>query len=47
MGLINDQELVQTFFTDSAYPALHESIGVWGAKGGVNDFDMLGLKNWR
>ena len=45
MGLMNDQQLVQAFFTDGVYPVLHESIGSWGVKGGVNDFDVLGLKN--
>ena len=44
MDLIDDEHFVQTFSADGAHPALGEGIGVRGAQGGVNDFDVFRLK---
>ena len=41
MGLIDDQDLVQTFFAHGAYPTFRESVGIRGLIGGSDDADAF------
>ena len=41
MGLIDDQNLVQTFFAHGAHPSFGVGISIWGLVGGSDDADAF------
>ena len=43
-NLIQDQNVIQTLFSDSSDPALNERIRIWGLIGCGNHVDTFGLK---
>ena len=41
VGFVEDQQMVEAFFTYSAHPSFSEGIGVGSLEGRRNDADML------
>ena len=41
VGLVDDQNLVQTFFAHGAHPSFGVGISIWGLKGGSDDADAF------